>query len=387
MRFFNGFKEKFSKLITVVLAITLILSGCSNLNQVENKEKSNQKITEVENKANEEIKTKKIVDMMGREIIVPNEVKKIFPAFFIANLAVYTIDPTLLVGKTFDPIKGSEKFLTKEYLNLESVGTYMHGNDANEEKIIELKPDIIIYMGILNQELKEKADETQERLKIPVILVDASLEKTSESYRFLGDLLDRKEKAEELAKYSQETIDEARRISKEIKEDEKKTVFCALDGGRSTDPSGSIHAEIIDLVGGKIAAQLDANSGYKRTEVSMEQILGWSPDVIITHKTGSVGEKSESFFEEVFKKPEWESIKGVMEKEVYEIPNIPFNWYDMPPSVNRLIGIKWLGNLLYPDKFNLDIKKETKEFYKKFYHVDLTDDDLDEILKNCIKKD
>lgn len=45
-----------------------------------------------------------------------------------------------------------------------------------------------------------------------------------------------------------------------------------------------------------------------------------------------------------------------------------------------MIGYKWAGQLLYPDIYNYDIREEIKEFYKLFYHMDLTGEQLDEVL-------
>ena len=63
---------------------------------------------------------------------------------------------------------------------------------------------------------------------------------------------------------------------------------------------------------------------------------------------------------------------------------MPFNWFDKPPSINRLIGVKWLTYIMYPNEVNYDIKEEAKDFYDIFYHINLTDEDLDIILDNSI---
>ncbi len=47
---------------------------------------------------------------------------------------------------------------------------------------------------------------------------------------------------------------------------------------------------------------------------------------------------------------------------------IRFRWLDSPPSVNRLIGLKWLGRVLYPEAFPEDLRAETRSFYSLFYH-------------------
>ena len=49
------------------------------------------------------------------------------------------------------------------------------------------------------------ANNAQEQTKIPYLLLDGKLEKTPETYRLLGELLDAKGRAEQLANYAEET--------------------------------------------------------------------------------------------------------------------------------------------------------------------------------------
>jgi iron complex transport system substrate-binding protein len=75
----------------------------------------------------------------------------------------------------------------------------------------------------------------------------------------------------------------------------------------------------------------------------------------------------------------------VKDHAVYEAPQFPFNWIDRPPSVNRIIGIKWLANTFYPDRFHDDMRAETRKFYKLFYHRDLTEAELNQLLAQAFK--
>jgi iron complex transport system substrate-binding protein len=59
---------------------------------------------------------------------------------------------------------------------------------------------------------------------------------------------------------------------------------------------------------------------------------------------------------------------------------MPFGWVDFPPSVNRLIGLWWLGKILYPERFNENLREITRGFYDKFYHVTPTDAQIDHVL-------
>ena len=44
---------------------------------------------------------------------------------------------------------------------------------------------------------------------------------------------------------------------------------------------------------------------------------------------------------------------------------------DRPPSINRLLGLRWLAKVLYPDIDTGDMRAITREYYRLFYHVEL----------------
>ena len=57
-------------------------------------------------------------------------------------------------------------------------------------------------------------------------------------------------------------------------------------------------------------------------------------------------------------------MKAVREGRVHLSPKMPFGWVDFPPSVNRLIGLWWLGKILYPELFPEDLRELTRDFYE-----------------------
>ena len=62
-------------------------------------------------------------------------------------------------------------------------------------------------------------------------------------------------------------------------------------------------------------------------------------------------------------------------------PYSPYCWFDFPPSTNTIIGIPWTATVIYPDQCtNIDMVSLTKEFYTKFYHYDLTDNEVQQLL-------
>jgi len=128
-------------------------------------------------------------------------------------------------------------------------------------------------------------------------------------------------------------------------------------------------------------ADVPLKGGKGMSLVSIEQVLQWDPDLILTWN-----DRQEGAYKIITTDPKWQNIKAVKNKEVYQIPHGPFNWFDRPPSVNRILGVKWLAHLLYPEVFSYDIYRETREFYKKFYHYELSEEDLNELLAHSLRK-
>ena len=65
---------------------------------------------------------------------------------------------------------------------------------------------------------------------------------------------------------------------------------------------------------------------------------------------------------------------------MYLAPRLPFGWIDAPPSINRVIGLRWIAGLLYPEKFPEDIRTTAREFIRLFYQAEVSDAQLDRIL-------
>ena len=80
------------------------------------------------------------------------------------------------------------------------------GGTANLENVLKFKPDLIIDVGSTAPTYVSLANNVQEQTKVPYVLLDATFDKTPEIYRLLGDWLGVKERAAELARYADETL-------------------------------------------------------------------------------------------------------------------------------------------------------------------------------------
>lgn len=370
-----------SKIFTMIAAIsicttlTLGFSACSiKTTSQTNSSAAEQKKT-----------TQEIVDMAGRKVTIPSEIKKVYSTSPIGTIFMYTLAPDKIAGVNYKLSEGEKKYTSDNYKNLPVLGgNFGQGQTINKEELLKVKPDIILNMGDLTKSTVADSDKIQKDLGIPVIYVTGDLDKLDKAYEFMGKITGDISKAKELGDYCKKSYDEIKEIAAKIPEDKKIKVYYAEGPkGLQTDPKGSSHTQLLDFVGAFNIADLEVKQGYGRNEVSIEQLLKWNPETILVCYEQAFADSSQNPYKVIMSDSNWSSIKAVQNKKVYVIPYLPYNWFDRPPSVVRILGEKWLGNLLYPDNYKYNMKAETKEFYDKFFHIKITDHQYEEIIANA----
>ena len=329
-----------------------------------------------------------IKDMAGRTVEIPATIKKVYSTGQPGVVLLYTLAPDRLLGWCLRIGDAEAEYFDPKYLSLPVLGLMQGSNNtANREEIIKRGPDIILYMTQIGDTTARTADEIQDGMKIPVVTVDFSLDKLSEAYILLGGLMGAGERAGLLAEYCERTYAEVVSIASSIPDQERVTVYYAQGtNGLQTAPRRSAHSQVIDTVGGKNVVELEADTDGRLT-INMEQLILYDPDVILlSYSMGHEGTKMYSdagTFSMIQHDERWSNLSAVRNGRVYTTPCYPYNWQDMPPSVNRIIGLRWLGGLLYPDRYDVNIRAAAREFYSLFYQVELTEEQLDVLLKNA----
>lgn len=329
--------------------------------------------------ASSETKSEKfITDMGGRKVEIPDKIEKIYGANPMSTILLFTLVPDKIIGWNSD--MPNKDCLPEKYEKLPVLGNLGSKEQAaSPETILTYNPDIVIFaQSEINDLAVSKADKLSNQLGKPVVLVNGSLESTENSYRLLGEIFNCSERSEEIVQYYKNTLDAIEEIKLKIKEKDKISVYYGK-GADSLTTSGneSVHAKLIEMVGGINSAS--SVEGNRDAIVSIENVIKWQPDVILLSEANN-NEKESS--DKVKNSELWQGIKAVKDKKVYASPELIFSWFDRPPSINQLIGIKWLAQTLYPNYYNLDIKNEIKEYYKVFYNIDLTDEQIDRILSD-----
>mgnify|MGYP001034310152 FL=1 len=318
------------------------------------------------------------VDSAGRSVQLPEHVGGVLAAGPPASVLLYTLAPDKMVGWVREPSAAEKEYLAEPYRDLPAHGRLTgKGNTANIEMVMAQKPDLIIDVGTIDATYASLADKVQEQTGIPYVLIDGTFEHTPQTLRKVGDLLGVTDRGEELARYAENVMNDLNTKLAAIPQDKRPRVYYGRGPkGLETGLAGSINTEVLEAAGAVNVADTAGKGGL--ANVSVEQVLAWNPDVVLTLDSG--------FQAEVGKDPSWAGVNAVKNGRIYRAPTLPFGWFDSPPGINRLIGVPWLTSVLYPGGTSPDLRATTKTFYKLFYHVDLNDGQLDTLLAGASAK-
>jgi iron complex transport system substrate-binding protein len=315
-----------------------------------------------------------VVDSAGRTVEVPDEIRTVYAAGAPASVLVYVVRPEVLAGWPRAIRPEEAPYIAAPFRALPETGLLTgRGGDANLERVLEIRPDLIIDFGSVRDTFIDLADRVQRQTGIPYLLIDGRLGATPEALRLVGEVLDVPERGERLARDVEAMFERLDGILDKTPETERPRVYLARGpDGLETGLKGSINTEIIERAGGRNVAEAgDGRRGL--VQASIEQILVADAEVILTW--------DRNFYARVLEDPLWAPIEAVREGRVYLAPTAPFGWIDRPPSLNRLMGLRWLAGLFYPDRWDRDLREETRAFYHLYYHVQLADEDLDRLLE------
>ena len=326
--------------------------------------------------------TREITDMAGRKVTVPaaEDIESVFSTGPVAAIFMYMVAPDKLLGWNYELNDVEKSIILEKYHDLPNFGM---GDAINYEAVIAANPTIALNCGKINDAMVSDCDALSKSLGIPVIAVDNELNNSAEAFRFMGELLGVEDHAEELAEYSEKIFTDIASLA-DIPEDEKVSVYFGNgEDSLETAPRGSQHAQILDAVNVTNVADLELGDG-SRVQISAEQLLAWNPDVIVVNGEPKADKSGNSAAEDILSNPDYASLKAVQDKKVYGTPNAPFSWVDRPAGPNRLIGMRWLSVVVYPEYIKCDVNEEIREFFNLFYHVDLSDEQLENVLKGTL---
>lgn len=354
--------------ITFVISLLIIflITGCSNSN-------SN---SATANKIEEAPKTQTITDASGKTVVVPMKIEKIADAWQAHNEVLCMLGSGKKVVATILTEK-MRPWLYQVNPQMKNAATVFETNSVNSEELLKTKPDIVFTP------LNDKSADKVSQLGIPAVQLNfTDFEGLKDCFKLTGNILgeDAKKRSDDYISYLDKKLDSITSITSKIPEEQKPKVLHVTSLSPITvDGSKTIINAWIEAAGGVNAAG-DVSGNNK--EVSIEQVLQWNPDIIIlssnTLMKVSNGKKN---IDELLSDKAWKQVNAVKNNKVYFNPDGAFYWDRY--SAEEALQIQWAAKIINPDKFqDLDIVKETRNFYKTFLDYDLSEEEANKIIND-----
>lgn len=307
------------------------------------------------------------VDAAGRSVELPTQISRVVPAGPPASVLLYALAPEKMLGWPRAPTDEQKTLLAAPYRDLPELGRLTgRSATANIEEILTLAPDLILDVGAVSPAHASLADRVQEQIGVPYAMLDGAFANTDATLHTLGGILGAEAQAERLAEYADHTF---AMLAARGAVDGPRVYYGRGADGLETGLAGSINLELLNLVGARNVAA-EAGRG-ELAQISPEQLLAWDPDIILA--------QFESFRASLLSEPRWSALKAVRGRAVFVPPDAPFGWFESPPSVNRLIGVRWLIHKLYGGDA-VALREEVRRFFELFYHVDISAAQVDAVL-------
>lgn len=335
---------------------------------------------------------KTVTDLLGREVTVPEKINRVV-CIGAGSLRLYTYvgDLSKLVGvedidgdgKDFNGVLSIRpyKMVNKDlFKSLPSCGKGGPQGSPEAEKILALNPDIVFSLYTSD---KAAMDDLQQKIGKPVVVLsygkteafDANVKK---SIALLGDILNRKERANELLSFISDTETYLSSVGEGIDKDEKKTVYlgCQSNYGTHGIESSSANYSIFDV--SKIRNVLDEYvsktgetfKGYQKS-VDWEILVEMNPDRIILDAGGLEHLKAQ-----LKEKPEiFNRLSAFQSGEIYL--QMPYNAYytNLETAYADAYFDAWVQyHDIAPEKLNFDYVEKAREIYTLFLGEDCYND-------------
>lgn len=308
--------------------------------------------------------TQSFTDDAGRQVELPQEIQKIVPTAAMAQIVLLTLAPEMFAGLASKVKEEERGIVPEEIFSLPYFGSLNAGAELNVEELARSAPDLIIDMGEVKPSTTEDLDALQQQTTIPCVFISLSLENMGQSYRTLGKLLGKEKRAEELAQFCEKVYSRTLSIMEQVGENKANCLYVLGQEGLNVIAADSYHAELLDLLTNNLAVVDNPISKGSGNQVTMEQISLWNPDFVIFGP--------DSIYSSVKELSPWNQVAAIVQGSYVEVPQIPYNWMSMPPSVQRYLGLIWLPTVLYPEYCDYDAQAEIAAFFRLFYGCTLS---------------
>ena len=200
-----------------------------------------------------------------------------------ASVLLYTLAPDKLLGWPRAP-RDEERVFLGRHADLPVLGRLTgRDNTANVEVVLKSRPDLIVDYGVTTATYASLADRVQQQTGIPYVLLNGDFSSVPETSRLLGDLLGVPQRGQELGAHAERLLADTDRRVARVAPDRRRRVYYARGPRGPRRPPYAAPSTWRPWIGSARGTwPASAPHGGRLATVSMEQILRWNPEVVVT---------------------------------------------------------------------------------------------------------
>jgi iron complex transport system substrate-binding protein len=251
-----------------------------------------------------------------------------YPQRIISLSPVITEELYLL--KANDKLVGNTIYcqIPQDAQKKEKIGTLM---EINMEKIVSLKPDVVLAVPLNNPKQLEKLKNMG--IKVINFSSPENFQQICEDFLKLGNIAGKEFESMEIINHTAEKIDS---LCKKIENLPKPKVFIEVGANPLfTAPKHSFIHNLIELGGG-----INIGSDTKNGLYSREKVLKQNPDIIIIITMGVVGEEEKEIWQK------YKTINAVKNNKIYIFDSYR---YCSPTPVVFVEALEELVEIFHPE--------------------------------------
>ncbi len=311
--------------------------------------------------------TRTVTDQAGVKVTLPTNVQRVADLWHANNQVVLMLGGADRLVATTDTIKNMKWFATVDP-GIAKVTAPFNGNDLQVEELVKLHPDVVL--SSTDAQIEAARNAGLAAVKVNFQNFQGLRDTVNLTAQVLGG--DAPARAKQYLAYLDKNIAYVSDRITDVPESQRPTVLHIANPSDllTVDGTNSMIDEWIKLSGGRNALSVQGNL----QQVTMETIVKSDPDNIII---GSMS--TEDALKKLQSDPAFSQLRAVKEGHVYGNPRGTFPWDRY--SAEEALQVLWAAKLLHPDKFaDLDLVKQTQDFYKTFMNYDLSQDQAKLIL-------
>ncbi|HBE76195.1 MAG TPA: transporter [Firmicutes bacterium] len=307
-----------------------------------------------------------VFDMAGRKVVLPHQVNRIYTDGTAMTQLILMLGglPKLIAVL---PSTQSNPWVRKIYPSIANIPA-SKATGANIEELVRMKPDVVtLWAG--NDALQNKL----ESLGIATVTFNYSdPAELKQGVILMGQILGGKEVAvaREFCTYYDTNIRWVTTKTHSLSRSQKVKAYYVAANPLNTEGRDSMVTSWMGMAGGLNVAS-EAGIEPMVADVSMEDVIGWNPDVIIIRDAPNL--------KMILADERWKNINAVKKGRIYINPKGLNVW--CARSADSALQPLWAAKIFHPDIFgDIDLRKEVVRFYKQFYHYELNEAELKDVL-------